>query len=62
MTDCFQPLERIHRNTYKLIRLLNKRRIEYLIVTKSAMVADDEYIDIYDKELAHFQITVTNDR
>lgn len=59
MTDCFQPLERIHRNTYKLIRLLNKRRIEYLIVTKSAMVADDEYIDIYDKELAHFQITVT---
>ncbi len=59
MTDCFQPLEKIHRNTYKAIKLLNKRQIPYLIVTKSAMVADDEYIEILDKELAHIQITVT---
>lgn len=57
MTDCFQPLEKIHRNTYKTINLLNKRRIGYLIVTKSAMVAD--YADIMDKDLAHIQITVT---
>ena len=59
MTDCFQPLEKLHRVTYKTIRLLNRRRIGYLIVTKSAMVADDEYIKILDKDLAHIQITVT---
>ena len=59
MTDCFQPLEKEVRNTYKTIQLLNKRRIGYLIVTKSAMVADDEYMEIMDKELAHIQITVT---
>ena len=59
MTDCFQPIEKLYRNTYKTIKLLNRRRIPYLIVTKSAMVADDEYIDILDKELAHVQITVT---
>lgn len=57
MTDCFQPLERLHKVTYKTIRLLNKRRIPYLIVTKSAMVA--EYMDVLDKELAHIQVTVT---
>ena len=57
MTDCFQPIEKIHKITYKTIRLLNKRRISYLIVTKSAMVA--EYMDILDKDLAHIQITVT---
>lgn len=57
MTDCFQPLERLHRVTHKTIRLLNKRRIPYLIVTKSAMVA--EYMDVMDKDLAHIQITVT---
>ena len=34
-------------------------KIQYLIVTKSAMVADDEYIEILDKNLAHIQITVT---
>ncbi len=59
MTDCFQPLEKLHRNTYKAIKLLNTHRIPYLIVTKSSMVADDEYMEILDKELAHIQITVT---
>ena len=60
MTDCFQPIEKIHRVTYKTIKALNRRRIEYLIVTKSAIVADDEYISILDKDLAHVQITVTS--
>lgn len=59
MTDCFQPIEKLHRVTYKTIRLLNRRRIPYLIVTKSASVADEEYLDILDKDLAHIQITVT---
>ena len=26
MTDCFQPMERLYRNTYKAIRLLNQKR------------------------------------
>jgi len=59
MTDCFQPCESIYNITYDTIKLLNKYNIGYLIVTKSAMVADDKYIDIMDKKLAHIQITVT---
>lgn len=59
MTDCFQPIELKHRITYETIKLLNKYRIGYLIVSKSHLVANDEYIDIYDKELAHIQITTT---
>lgn len=59
MTDCFQPIEKIHRVTYETIKALNEAKIPYLIVTKSAIVADDEYIEILDKELAHIQITVT---
>lgn len=59
MTDCFQPIERLYRATFKTIILLNARRIPYLIVTKSAMIADDEYINILDKKLAHIQVTVT---
>ena len=31
----------------------------YLIVTKSAMVADREYLEILDPELAHIQLTAT---
>ena len=59
MTDCLQPLEKIHRVTYKTIKLLNKRKIEYLIVTKSSIIADKEYLQILDKDLAHIQITCT---
>ena len=59
MTDCFQPLEIEHRVTYETIKELNKRNIGYLIVTKSHLVANDEYLEIYDKNLAHFQITTT---
>lgn len=59
MTDCFQPLELKYRTTYQTIKLLNKYKIGYLIVTKSHIVANDEYVKIYDKDLAHFQITTT---
>ena len=59
MTDCFQPIEKLHKVTYETIKLLNKYGVGYLIVTKSSMVADDEYIAIYDKNLAHIQVTVT---
>lgn len=59
MTDCFQPLEITHRVTYETIKALNKRNIPYLIVTKSDIVARDEYIEIMRKDLAHIQITIT---
>lgn len=59
MTDCFQPLEREMGVTKKTIELLNRYNIGYLIVTKSAMVADEDYMKIYDPRLAHIQVTVT---
>lgn len=59
MTDCFQECERVYRNTYKTIQAMNERGIGYLIVTKSDLVADDDYIGIMDKNIAHIQVTVT---
>ena len=60
LTDCFQPAELKYRATYNTIQLLNKYDIGYLIVTKSHFVANDEYIDIMRKDLAHIQITTTS--
>lgn len=60
MSDCFQAFENAYRVTYKTIQLLNERRIHYLIVTKSDMVASDKYLEILDKELAHIQISITS--
>lgn len=59
MTDCFQSVEREHQITYETIRTLNERRVSYLIVTKSDLVADDRYLDVMDRDLAHIQISVT---
>lgn len=59
MTDCFQPCELEHRVTYETIKLLNQYNIHYLIVTKSHIVANDEYMNIMRKDLAHIQITTT---
>lgn len=59
MTDCFQPIEKKYGVTYETIKALNENNLPYLIVTKSALVADDKYIDVLDKDLAHIQITVT---
>ena len=59
MTDCFMPLELWERATYRAIQDLNRRNIEYLIVTKSALVAETEYLKVMRPDLAHIQITVT---
>lgn len=61
MTDCFQPIERTERVTYKTIERLNEAETEYLIVTKSDLVASDEYTSLMDKTLAHVQVTITSD-
>jgi len=59
MTDCFQECERVYKTTLNTIKAMNSRNIGYLIVTKSDLVADDEYIEVMDKNLAHIQVTVT---
>ena len=59
MTDCFMPLEQEHRITYETIKALNTKGQPYLIVTKSALIAGPEYLEIMDRKLAHIQVTVT---
>ena len=59
LTDCFQPIEKQLKITYETIKSLNEHHIPYLIVTKSPLVVDDEYLKILDKNLAHIQFTLT---
>lgn len=59
MTDCFQPIEGKRKLTYNAIKELNANKVGYLIVTKSSLVANDEYMETMDKDLAHIQISLT---
>lgn len=60
MTDCFQPMELKCKVTLETIKLLNKYRIGYLIVTKAPIVAYPFYLAAMDRDLAHIQVTVTS--
>ena len=60
MTDCFQPLERENRITLQTIKALNEMGVGYLIVTKSDLIAEPEYLAAMDKGLAHIQISITS--
>ena len=59
MTDCFQPVERVHKITYNMLKAFNHYKKPYLIITKSDLIATDEYLQVLDKDLAHIQITLT---
>ena len=61
LTDCFQPVERVYQNTLKTIKLLNRRGVHYLIVTKSDLITSDEYLDALDYDLAHIQVSIPSD-
>lgn len=63
MTDCLQQSEVVHRRTLQAIKWLNQQRVHYLIVTKSDLIATDEYVNVLDQKLAHIQISIsmTND-
>ena len=60
MTDCFQPVEATHRITYNVLKAFNYYKKPYLIVTKSDLIARNDYIEVLDPKLAHIQITITS--
>lgn len=60
MTDCFQPIEKQYGVTYEVLKEFRENKKPYLIVTKSDLVADDKYLEVLDKDLAHIQITITS--
>lgn len=59
MTDCFSEDERKYGVSYETIKAFNEVRQPYLIVTKGTILAEDKYLDVLDKDLAHIQISLT---
>jgi DNA repair photolyase len=53
------PFEKEKGVTRLVLQFFNAYKKPYLIVTKSDLVADDKYIEVLDKDLAHIQISVT---
>jgi DNA repair photolyase len=59
LSDPLPKVEKTEKITLRTIELLNKHNIRYLITTKSALIAEPEYMNVLDKNLAHIQISLT---
>jgi DNA repair photolyase len=60
MTDALQPFEETQRNSLELFKLLREYDYPYLLLTKSALVGTEEYLQAMSPELAVIQISITS--
>jgi len=58
MSDSFMATDRKYRVTYELLKLLKFYQYPYIVFTRSDLVADDEYMDVLDRELASIQFSI----
>lgn len=49
MSDPFQPCEKHYRATYRALKILEESQYPFIVSTKGALVADDEYLDILSR-------------
>lgn len=58
MSDPFQPCEKIHRISYEALKVLRDSQYPFIVSTKGALVADDEYLDLLSECNAIVQISM----
>ena len=58
-TDPFQRIEKDEHITYDILKLLKHYKYPYTLLTKNCLVADDQYLTLYDRDISYLQITIT---
>ena len=59
-SDGLMYMDRKYRITHEVLKLLRYYKYPYIIVTKSDLIAHDDYIEILDKDLADIQIGISS--
>jgi len=57
-SDGFMYMDKKYRITHELLKMLKFYRYPYLIVTRSDLVAHDDYMEVLDPDLAAIQISI----
>ena len=58
-SDPFMPNEKRLKVTYDTLKLFHKYKYPFMIFTKNDLVAQDDYLQFYDKDNSYIQMTVT---
>lgn len=59
MSDCFGPIERKQKVSLRLLKLFKEYDYPYVIFTKNKLVAEGEWLEALDPELAYVQFSIT---
>jgi len=59
MTDCFGPIEKKQKVSLRLLQLCKEYNYPYVIFTKNKLVAQGEWLEALDPELAYVQFSIT---
>lgn len=46
LSDPFQPCEKVHRRSYKALKIFKETQYPFVVSTKGKLVADDDYIEL----------------
>lgn len=58
LSDPFIPMEKKFKVTKELLRLLQHYNYPYIIITRSSLISEDEYINFMEKDLASIHISI----
>lgn len=60
MSDPFQPCEKIHRNSYKCLKVLAETKYPFIVSTKGKLIAEPEYLELLKQCNAVVQISLVS--
>ncbi len=62
LSDPFQPCEKIHRVSLECLKIFKETQYPFIVSTKGALVADDEYLDLLSECNCVVQISLVCDK
>ncbi len=60
MSDAFMHIDKKYKVTQELLKILRFYQYPYIVFTRSDMVADDEYMALFDKKLCSIQMSLSS--
>lgn len=62
MSDPFQPIEKVHKISYKCLKVFAETKYPFIVSTKWKIIAEEEYLELLEKCNAVVQVSLVSPR